>query len=428
MTEQLDRDARPRLEGFDPYSDDFLRDPYPLLERARRECPVFYYPPMDFWVLTRYDDVAAAVGDHQTFSSAVWRTVPRPPEFAGRVPENLMGVSFINLDPPTHTVSRKNANRAFTRRLVAQQEPHIRQIAHETIDGFAADGACDLMQQFCYPVSLRTIVGLLGLPEADMPRFRQWTEDVFSLMTPGGPQADESTSKPMAAAEVCERYDRVAEAYAYYTAFVEERRDHPTEDLTSAMVHARDADGEPLLDTERIIVHMIELTAAGHDTTANLIGNTVAMLCETQQVDEVRRDPVLLENAVEESLRRRATSPKMFRITTRDVTLRGVRIPAGSAVCLQFGAANHDEERFPDPRRFDVHRPNADEHFAFGRGRHFCMGAPLARLEARIALEVLLERLPSITVVPGQDRGYIPVTTLDTFQHLAVRWGRGEAA
>jgi cytochrome P450 len=423
MTEQLDRPARPQLEGFDPYSEAFLQDPYPLLERARQECPVFYYAPMDFWVLTRYDDVARAVGDHETFSNAVWRTVPRPAEFAGRVPENLMGRSFINLDPPTHTASRKNANKAFTRSLVAQQEPHIRRIANDMIDGFGAAGAADLMQEYCYPVSLRTIVGLLGLPEADMPSFRQWTEDVFSLMTPGGPEADDSTSKPMPEAEVHERYGRVAEAYAYYTAFVEERREHPTDDLTSAMVHARDAEGNPVLDTERIIVHMIELTAAGHDTTANLIGNTVAFLdAHPDQRDAVLSDPALLENTIEESLRVRATSPKMFRITTRDVEVRGVQIPAGSAVCLQFGAANHDEAHFDEPGRFDVHRANADEHFAFGRGRHFCMGAPLARLEARIALEVLYERLPSITVVPGQDRGYIPVTTLDTFQHLPVRW------
>jgi cytochrome P450 len=425
MTEQLEQDARPTLEGFDPYSEEFLRDPYPILERARRECPVFYYPAMDYWVITRYDDVAQAVGDHATYSSAVWRTVPRPPEFADRVPENLMGVSFINLDPPEHTVSRKNANRAFTRKLVAEQAPHIRRIANATIDAFIADGRCDLMQQFCYPVSLRTIVGLLGLPEADMPRFRQWTEDMFSLMTPGGRDADDSTAKPMDRAEVLERYAGVAEAYEYYSAYVEARRSEPADDLTTRMVHATDERGEPVLDTERIVVHMIELTAAGHDTTANLIGNTVILFDRhPDQLDAVRRDPALLENAVEESLRRRATSPRMFRITTRDVELSGVRIPAGSAVCLQFGAANHDEARFEDPRAFDVRRPNADEHFAFGRGRHFCMGAPLARLEAQIALEVLIERIPDLRVVAGQDLGYIPVTTLDTFLHLQVRWER----
>jgi cytochrome P450 len=423
MTEQLEREARPQLEGFDPYSAAFLRDPYPTLERARRECPVFYYAPMDYWVLTRYEDVARAVGDHQTFSSAVWRTVPRPPEFAGRVPENLMGESFINLDPPVHTVSRKNANRAFTRSLVAQQEPHIRRIANAAVDRFAADGECDLMQDFCYPVSLRTIVGLLGLPEADMPLFRQWTEDVFSLMTPGGPGADDSTSKPMARAEVLERYGRVAEAYAYYQAFVDARRESPADDLTSALVHARGADGQVLLETGRIVVHMIELTAAGHDTTANLIGNTVALLDETpDQKAEVLRDPGLLENAVEEALRIRATSPRMFRITTSDVEIGGVRIPAGSPVCLQFGAANHDDAHFADPDVFDIHRANADEHFAFGRGRHFCMGAPLARLEARIALEVLYERIPGLRLVPGADRRYIPLTTLDTFLHLPVTW------
>ncbi|MGH2850772.1 MAG: hypothetical protein ACRDLP_09170, partial [Solirubrobacteraceae bacterium] len=208
-------EVRPTLEGFDPFDPRHLADPYPMYTRAQRECPVFYYPPMNFWMVTRYEDVAQVLRDIETFSSRLWRVVPRPAEFEERLPANLMANAFINLDPPEHTVSRRAANRAFTRGLVAGLEPDIRAICSELIGAFEAAGECDLMVDFCYPMSLRVIVKMLGLPDGDMPLFRQWTEDMFSLMSPAAP-GDASTSKPMAAAEVSQRYGLIADAYEYY--------------------------------------------------------------------------------------------------------------------------------------------------------------------------------------------------------------------
>jgi cytochrome P450 len=414
--------ACPHFDAYDPFDPEQLRDPYPVYTQAQREQPVFYYPPMRFWMVTRYDDVAEVLRDIKTFSSNVWRVVPRPDEFADRLPANLMANSFITLDPPVHTVSRKAANKAFTRGLVAGLEPAIRAIAEELVDGLAPVGRCDLMQDFSLPLSLRTIVHLLALPEEDMPRFRQWTEDMFSLMSPAAP-GDESTSRPMEHDEVLARYAGIAEAYEYYGAIVEDRRANPGSDLTSAMVHTTAEDGSPALPPDRIVVHMLELTAAGHDTTANTIANLVSFFdANPEQLAAVRDDPALLENAIEEGLRLRAASPTMFRVTTRDVELSGVTIPADSVVCVNMGAANHDPQHFPEAERFDVRRANADEHVAFGRGRHFCLGAPLARLETTIALQVLYERLGEIRVVPDQDQVFLPVMTLDTRMHLEVTW------
>jgi hypothetical protein len=415
-------DTPPELSGFDPFEPGHLKDPYPMFTRALRERPVFYYEPMRFWMVNRYEDVDTVLRDVATFSSHVWRVVPRPAQFADRLPANLMAKSFINLDPPVHTVSRKAANKAFTRGLVAGLEPAIAAIANELIDDFAADGRCDLMQDFSLPLSLRTIVHVLGLPERDMPKFRQWTEDMFSLMSPAAP-GDETTSKPLPENEVLERYGRIADAYEYYGAIVEDRRANPGSDLTSAMVHTTADDGSPAMEADRIVIHMLELTAAGHDTTANTIANLVQFFDRwPDQLRRVRADPSLLGGAVEEGLRLRAASPTMFRLTTRDVTLSGVTIPANSVVCVNLGAANHDPEHFPEASSFQVDRANAGDHLTFGKGRHFCLGAPLARLETATALRRLYDRLGEIAVVPGQDQVYLPVVTLDSRLHLEVTW------
>jgi cytochrome P450 len=412
----------PLLPGFDPLDPDHLREPYAIYSRALAEQPIFYYPPLRFWMVTRYEDVCTVLRDVETFSSRVWRAVPPPPELVGQVPENPMANAFINLDPPTHTVSRKAVNRAFTRGLVAALEPEIRASAERLIDGFVDAGHCDLMQEFCLPLSLGTITDLLGLPREDMPRFRRWTEDMFSLMSPAAPD-DASTSKPMAPAEAARHYEGLAEAFEYYREVVEARRLEPREDLVSVLVALRDDGGEPAIADDRIIIHMLELTAAGHDTTANAIANIVEFIAaDPAQQEAVRGDRELLEGAVEEGLRMRATSPTMFRLSTREVELGDVTIPASAVICVNLGAAGRDPERFACPAHFDPAREDADAHLAFGRGRHFCLGAPLARLETRVALEVLLQRLGPFAVPPGQDQEYLPLITLDSRLHLEVSW------
>jgi cytochrome P450 len=248
---------RPVLDGFDPLSDEFLRDPYPILERARREKPVFYYPGMNFWVVTHAEDLTTAVNDFETFSSRATGTVAVHPDFVGRVPQNLVNHAFIAIDPPVHTVSRKNANKAFTRSRIAALEDDIRRIANELMDTFVDDGHADLMEQFCYPLSLYVIVQLLGMPPQDMPRFRQWTEDMFNVMAPiDANDPDAVATKLMSDEERRSRWANLTEAYEYHTAFVHERIAHPTDDLVSALVQLRDEDGRPAIDVDRVITHI----------------------------------------------------------------------------------------------------------------------------------------------------------------------------
>jgi len=423
-TVSTDTQHPPTLEGFDPLSPEFLADPYPMLARARREAPVFFYEPMNLWVITRHDDLVTAVNDFETFSSRATGVVPPPADLAHRVPRNLMNHAFIAIDPPEHTVSRKNINKAFTRTRIAALEPDIHEIAHGLIDGFIDAGAGDLMRDYCYPLSLEVIIRLLGMPPEDAPRFRQWTEDMFTLMGPvDANDPDATTAKPMPENERRRRWTHMAEAYEYYTAFVEDRIANPRDDLTSALVQVTDDEGRPAISPERISTHIMELVAAGNDTTANLMGFMVRFFdADREQFEAVKGDPALMENAVEEGLRRRGTSPGLFRITTRDVEIGGAVIPKGSLVWLVYISAGHDETLFEDPERFDIRRENAAKHMSFGRGRHMCMGAPLARLEARVGLDVLFERIPSIRVVPDQTFVYDPVMTVVAMKSLLVEW------
>ena len=426
-----DTSLRPILEGFDLLSPDYLRDPYPIMARAQRECPVFYYPPLDFWVVTRYEDVVSVLTDWQTFSSRAYRAVPVPPELCAAIPEQQQGIpaaiidcNFVNIDPPAHTAERKKAQKTFTRKLIAQSEETVRAIANELIDGFIADGACDLMQDFSYRLSLGVIVAMIGIPAETMPQFRDWIDDFFSLMAPAHADSGEPPDVTLPIGELEERYHRVAEANEFFTRFLAERRRAPADDLATAMVQARNEDGTPAMTDTQIIAHLLEITAAGGDTTANLIGHMVRHLTRRPELlEEVRRDPSLWEAAIEEGLRLTGIASHQFRITTREVTIAGVTIPANSKVAAHLPAANTDAERFPDPLRFDLHRPNAGDHVAFGLGRHFCMGAPLARLEARSALEELYRRIPDIRADLEQPLEYVPAVTLRGMRHLSVRWG-----
>lgn len=424
-----ERPGVPTMPGFDPLSQEFLADPYPVLARARRETPVFFYPPMSFWVVTRYDDIVAITADFETFSSRAIGLVPPPADIAADVPADMMDDAFIGLDPPEHTVSRKNANKAFTRSLVDSMEGPMHEIAADLLDGLLSRGECDLMTEYCYPYMLRVIVRMLGLPEEDMPRFRQWSEDQFALMSPADADAeDKGPPKPMDPAEARERWLRMAEARAYYTAVIEDRRANPRDDLITKMVEATDDEGNQAMPTGRIVTHVAELIAAGNDTTANLMAQML-MLFESHpdQRAAVDEDPGLLAGAVDEALRRRGTAPGAFRITTREVEVAGVTIPARSLVWLVYISAGHDEEHFPDPRRFDLRRANADKHLSLGRGRHKCMGAPLARLAGRIGMGELFARIPDIRIVPGQQLSYQPALTVLPLHSLRVEWD-GESA
>ncbi len=419
--------AGPTLPGFDPFDPEFLADPFPTWARAQDECPVFFYPEMNFWVLTKYDDILRAVTDWQTFSSRAVVVVPPPPEMADTAPRDFFKDSLVAIDPPKHTVSRKAEQTGFTRPRIAAMESLITEIADRLIDDFIADGHCDLMRQFCYPLSLRTIVGMLGIDDSDekLELYRQCTEDMFMLLTPKAKDSgdEETASRPLPDEVRRGCWERLTIAGGYYQSVIDERRANPGEDLISAMIEAVDAEGEPAMEDTEIVTHIQEVIAAGNDTTANLMGSLLLYI--SQQPDdfaELKSHPELMEGAVEEGLRRRGSAIGMFRLTTRDVTVSGIDIPAESLVFLAFQAAGHDPEHFPDPRRVDVRRPNAGDHLAFGKGRHFCMGAPLARLEARIGLQRLLERIPELEIVPDQPLEFAPTMTVSMLHSLEARW------
>lgn len=413
---------RPTVEGWDPFSQAFNSNPDPFLERARAESPVFWYEPLECWFVIGYDDVERVFTDSKTFSSRALRSVPVPESLVDRVPPRIMNSSFVNTDAPQHTRDRKAANQGFTRSRIAALEPKIVQFATELIDAFYDHGECDFMQQFAYPLSLRAIVEILGLPVADMPKLRQWTEDMFAIMSAGPADADDAPSRPMEASEAEERYRNLADAWEYLRASVETRRESPTEDFVSVLANSRAEDGSWLMEDDTITTHLLELVAAGNDTTANLMGNLLLFFRDhPEQLDDAKSDAALWENAVEEMLRRRTTGPHLLRITTCDVELSGVMIPAGSVVVVNTTGANTDPAKFDDPMRFDIRRPDASEHLGLGKGRHFCLGAPLARVEARIAMREIYGRLHGLEV-PDQELIYVPTMTVQTLTSLRITW------
>jgi cytochrome P450 len=418
----------PAPAGFDPFSQDFLADPHAFWQDAR-EHPAFFYEPLRCWVLTGHADVTNAFKNWQTFSSRVLRVAPLPedtrvPAQTREILTELMAHAIINMDPPEHTVHRKSTQKAFTRPLVAASEPMIRQLANELIDDFADRGECDLVSDYFHKLTIGVIVRMAAMPEEILPRFRGWIDDLQGLMTLQQFNDDDEPTQLPAPIEVLEeRYVRVAEAYPLFKAYLDDRRANPRDDLASAMLQATNDDGTPAMSYDHILGHIVGLAVAGSETTTGLMGQLVRLFgARPELLDQIGADPDLWDNAVEEGLRRLAVVNNLLRVTTTEVEVAGVTIPARSPVLLNVAGANSDASVFDDPLAFDLHRVNRDDHLGFGLGRHFCSGAPLARLEARCALEELYRRLPDLRVVADQPLEYKPAVTVRGLKRLLARW------
>jgi cytochrome P450 len=365
--------------GFDPMSPAFRDDPYPTYAWLRRERPAYHAEgeTESWWTLSRHADVTAALRDHAAFSSA-----------QGIGSERDQTRMMISTDPPDHTVLRSLVSRAFTPRMIAGLEPRIRQISDDLIDAALARGALDLVRDLAVPLPVTVIAELLGVEPERREDFKRWS-DAFVGTGYDGMEREEAQG----------HNDRqMAEFAAYFGAMIEARRHERRDDLISALVAAQE--DRRVLSTEDVLWCCLLLLVAGNETTTNLIANaTLALTSHPEQMALVEGDRSRIPAMIEEALRYDSPVQGLFRTTTRSVEVAGTTIPADEKVLVLYASANRDETHYPDADRFDIARPPAN-HVAFGHGIHFCLGAPLARLEGRVAFETLLGRMRDLRPDP----------------------------
>jgi cytochrome P450 len=399
---------------FDPLAPEQRRDPYPVYAQARRDAPVFYADEFGFWLVTRYDDVLAVLKDNATFSSVGALTSSAhelPPEVEAVLADGWPDMPIIiDTDPPLHTRIRGLINRAFTPRRVTEMEPRIRAVAHELIDAFAADGRADVVDRFAWPLPLNVIGDMLGLPRDDLEQLHRWSHDFLALHQPGPLERQLEWARS------------TVELQRYFMQALEERVAEPRDDLTSALLAAA-SEVDPPLDLEVVMGVPLDLIIAGHVTVTRAIGNALLLLARApDQLDALLQDEALVPNAVEEILRYESPAQGLFRKTTREVELGGATIPAGARLMVHYGSANRDDGEFERPDAFDVRRTDAARHVAFGKGIHFCVGAPLARLELRVALPLLLERLPGLRLDPAHEPDWEQIFFARGLAQLHLEW------
>jgi len=360
---------------FDPYSYEIHEDPYPVYRRLRDEAPAYFNQKRGFWALSRYDDVRAATNDWQTFTSSQGITIE--PVRKGTEPH------IIEMDPPRHTQLRALVSRAFTPNRMARLEAPIRARTRALIASFAPNDRVDLIGEFAALLPMAVISEMLGVPDTDQDRLRHAADALLHRE----PDSEALTPAGIEGATLL---------YGYFDALIRQRRQHHGDDLVSVLIAAEEQ-GHALTHSE-LLGFCFLLIIAGNETTTKLLGNALFWLAENpDQRAAVLHDPTLIASAVEETLRYDGSTQAMARAATRDVALHGEVIRAGTKVLLLYGSANRDERQWPDADRFDVRRETTGQ-FAFGHGIHHCLGAALARLEARVALEELLPVLGDYVV------------------------------
>jgi cytochrome P450 len=362
---------------YDPYDFEIDADPYPIWKRLRDEQPLYYNERYDFYALSRFDDVERASVDWKAYSSAKGTLI----ELIKSGFELPPG-SIIFEDPPAHDIHRALLSRVFTPRKVSALEPKIREFCARSLDPLVGAGGFDFIADLGAQMPMRTIGMLLGIPEQDQEQIRDRIDDGLRLEEGEMPTVTEQRVKP---------------DDSIFADYIDWRAEHPSDDLMTELLRAEFEDTTGTrrrLTREEVLGYVGLLAGAGNETTTRLIGWTGKLLADNPaQRDELVEDRSLIPNAIEEILRYESPSPVQARWVTRDVEHYGSIVPQGSTIIVLTASGNRDERKFPDGERFDVHR-KIDHHLAFGYGIHFCMGAALARLEGRIALDEVLQRFP----------------------------------
>jgi cytochrome P450 len=375
------------LEDFGAFDDVVsgnIRDPYPELARQNREEPVQRIDISGMpgeegkpvFIIYRHEDIVQMLRDNETFSSAIIISA-----FGDVLGKQVM----LGMDEPEHGRHRALVSKAFSQKALARWEDNlVGKVGNELIDGFARVGKADLVKDFTFPYPTQIIAGLLGLPRDDYPQFQRWSISLLSF-----------TINP-------ERGKAASEALVkYFSPILEARRAEPRDDLISSLAQAA-IDGEKLSD-EEIYSFLRLLLPAGVETTYRSLGNLLfALLSHREQFEAVKADPSLLPQAIEEAVRWDAPLLNITRVTTRETELGGVKIPAGCSVMPMLGAANRQEDRYPEPNEFDIFRA-AKGNVGWGHGVHVCLGMHLARMEMRVAMNLLIDRLPNLRFDPEAD-------------------------
>lgn len=410
------------MTSFDPLDPVTLQDPAPHLARLRAEGPVHFVPSLDAWFVVRHELVVEALRRPEVFSSQFPTSVlPLSSDDQRRIAEAMADglprpKTMITADGDVHTRYRRLVSKAFSPRAIAVLEPTVRAVTTRLIDTWIDRDRIEVVEDFAVPLPVEVIARALNVPDDRLADFRRWS-DATVLTFGATPTVDERIAA----------IRTVQELQRFFVAAIAERRVRPQNDLLTGLLDARiDADDEAVddkrpLDVPEMVSLVQELLVGGNETTTKLIAEMFRLLAgHPDRWAEVRADLELIPALVEESLRLASPAQAMWRLTTEDTELGGVAIPAGSRVVLSYASANRDEQVFAEPDAFEPERANLTDHLAFGRGPHFCIGAGLARLEARVAFEELARRVQSISLPDTNDFPYNPSFLLRGLVRLDV--------
>ena len=417
------------LTGSTPDFDALLAEerecPWPVYQRMRDVQPVYHSPTQDAWVVTRHEDIVAVLLDGERFSAVnsigIDPFARFPPEVQAVIDTGLERFpGLIEMDAPVHSRYRSLVNLMFTPRRVASLEPRVRDIVDDLIDGFGNDGRVDFLHAFAFPLPMTVICEMLGVPPEDMLRV-QGLADGFRTLEAG-------TMWRLPIEEQVEVARSFVAFQRYAADMIEDRREHPRDDILGALLDARLDDARPL-DTEELVSSVLHLLFAGTETTARLLGSMmVLLLSDRGRWQAFVGDPAQAGAVMEEALRLEPPVIYHQRTAKADVELGGLTIPAGATVQLVFASGNHDPAAFPDPEAFDTGRAGLSRHLGFGRGPLFCVGAPIARLEVRVALETLARRASGLRLVPGDVPRHEPHVMLRGLERLDLEFDPGSIA
>jgi len=401
--------------------------PFEFYAQMRRLNPVVYDERNDVWGVFRYTDVHSILADYRTFSS-VPQKLDSPSLSSNKNPTAaaFQRPSLLQSDPPYHRILRGVIASAFNPMIIARLKPHIENVANETLNQVIEKGRMDLIYDLAYPLPVTIIAELLGVPIEDRDLFRGWADRIVSS-TGGGDDMNDDHVTAKNIAQIVDEMD------TYFSTIVEERIRSPREDLITNLIKAQ-ADGRHLSKDE-ILTFCRLLLLAGHVTTVNLIGNTILSLLQNPHEFKLLQDDYnLIGSTIEETLRYRSPIQAVVRTVTKQINLGGQKIQSGQRIIAWLGSANHDESIFADPEHFDINRSNsATAHVGFGHGIHFCLGAPLARLEGQVVLKVILQRLQDLTLdTDGNNKNekdsFTPLQSVFFHEvaHLPLRFQAGQ--